>query len=62
MNRKIVRTYFFTNNEVHEAIVAMLKAKDMPIPQYVGNAGTTKWTDEPKGVRVEWIDEDDVTV
>ncbi len=60
MNRKIIRNYFFSDNEVNEAIVAMLKSKDMQVPQYVGNAGTTKWTKEPKGIRVEWSEEDDL--
>lgn len=62
MNRRVVRSYFFTDNEVNSALIDMLKAKDIPAPDYVGNAGTTKWTKEPNGIRVEWIAEDKVEV
>jgi len=62
MQRKIVRNYFFSDNEINNALLAMLKVRDMPAPDYAGNAGTTRWTKEPNGVRVEWVDEEDVVV
>lgn len=63
MNRRISRTYTWTKNEVAEALVAQLRAKDIPAPQYVGNAGTTKWTPSPDGsMTVEWTDEDTADV
>jgi hypothetical protein len=59
MNRKIIRTYTWSKNEVAEALIAQLKARDVPSPQYVGNAGTTKWTPMADGsMSVEWTDED----
>lgn len=59
MNRRISRTYTWTKNEVAEALCAQLRAKDIPAPQYVGNAGTTKWTSMANGsMTVEWTDED----
>lgn len=59
MNRKIIRTYTWSKNEVAEALVAQLKARDVPAPTYVGNAGTTKWTPMADGsITVEWTDQD----
>lgn len=58
MNRKIARSYFFSDNEVNNILMAALRAKDIPAPGYIDNAGTTKWTKEPMGIRVEWTDED----
>jgi hypothetical protein len=58
MNRRVVRTYSFSANEVAEALIAWMKSKDMPTPMYVGNAGTTTWDLGKAGVRVEWTDED----
>jgi hypothetical protein len=63
MIRKIARTYTWTNKEVAEALIAQLRAKDIPTPQYVGNAGTTKWTPMADGsMTVEWTDEDTADV
>lgn len=62
MNRKIARSYFFSDNEINNILVAHLKTKDIPAPEYVGNAGTTQWTKEKNGVRVEWTDSDDVEI
>lgn len=58
MIRKIARNYFFSDNEINNILVATLKAKDIPAPEYVGNASTTRWTKEPNGIRVEWTDHD----
>lgn len=63
MNRKIFRTYTWTKNEVAEALIAQLRVRDIPTPQYVGNAGTTKWTPMADGsMTVEWTDEDTTEV
>lgn len=60
MKRRIHRSYFFADSEVNEAIVAYLRAKDLPCPEYVGNAGTTKWSKSDKGLTVEWVEEGEV--
>lgn len=60
MERKIVRTYAFSDREVNEALIAFLKAKDMQAPSYVADTPTTKWIKEPMGIRVEWTDEDEM--
>lgn len=63
MNRRIFRTYTWSKNEVAEALCAQLRAKDIPAPTYVGNAGTTRWTPMPDGsMTVEWTDEDTADV
>ena len=60
MNRRIIRTYTWTKNEVAEALCAQLRERDIPAPVYVGNAGTTKWTPMADGsITVEWTDEDE---
>jgi hypothetical protein len=60
MVRKIERTYSLSDREVNEAILAWLKAKDMPVPGYVGDTPTCKWIKEPSGIRIEWTDEGNV--
>ena len=60
MNRQIIRSYFFTDNEINN--ILYLKTKDIPAPEYVGNAGTTTWHKEKTGVRVEWTEKDDVEI
>lgn len=60
MNRKLVRDYFFSDREVCEALIAALKVKDIPAPQYVGDTPDTTWTKESNGIRVQWTDEGDV--
>jgi len=61
MVRVIERTYTLTPRDVNEAIVAWLKAKNLPEPEYVGSAGTTKWTRLDDGsVKVEWIEKDEL--
>ncbi|WP_398480911.1 hypothetical protein [Tardiphaga sp.] len=62
MNRKIVRTYKFSDREVNEALIAMLKARDIQAPQYVGETPCTTWIKEPDGIRVEWSDETDLDI
>lgn len=60
MIRKIVRTYTWNKNEVAEALISQLNAKDVPAPVYCGNAGSTKWTPMADGsMTVEWTDLDD---
>lgn len=57
MTRTIERTYTFSQREVREAILAALKAKDIPCPQYVGNTDTCTWRDlEDGSVVVAWTD------
>ncbi len=60
MERRIVRSYSFTDRDVREALIAWLKAKDMPAPIYVGDADTTKWKTEPAGISVEWTEQDEI--
>jgi hypothetical protein len=60
MNRRIVRSYYWTTHEVAVALVAQLKLKDVPAPEYVGDTKTTKWIIDSSGVRVEWTDEGEV--
>lgn len=62
MNRQINRSYFFTDRDVNEALIHWIKTRDLPQPEYIGNAGKTKWTKESGGVRVEWSEEDEVEV
>jgi hypothetical protein len=62
MERKIVRTYAFSDQEVNEALIAWLKSKDIQAPSYVGNTPCTKWIKEPKGIRVEWTDADEMVM
>jgi hypothetical protein len=49
-----------STREIREAILAWLKARDMPSPGYVGDTDTVRWTDEPAGVRVEWTEQDEI--
>lgn len=62
MNRQTIRTYQFSKNEVHEALLQWMRERDLPVPMYVGNAGTTKWTHDDGGVRVEWTEDDKVEI
>lgn len=63
MIRKIARSYTWSRQEVAEALCAQLRAKDIPAPMYVGNAGGTKWTPMADGsMTVEWTDEDKAEV
>lgn len=60
MKRIINRVYEIPQRDINEAILQWLRSKDRPVPQYVGNAGTTKWIPQPNGVRIEWTEEDEV--
>lgn len=60
MKRKIERSYSLDQREIREAILAWIKAKDLPSPSYVGNTPTCTWYDEDGGVRIEWMEEGEV--
>ena len=60
MQRKIVRSYSMHDRDVHEAIIAWLKSRDMPAPQYVADTPCTKWIKEPAGLTIEWTVEDEI--
>jgi len=60
MERCIVRSYSIPTREIREAIVAYLKAKNMPAPAYVADTPNCKWTDLPAGVKVEWTEQDEM--
>lgn len=63
MMRTVVRTYTWDKREVAEALIAQLKAKDIPAPGYVGDTKDTKWTtDSAGGITVEWTDAGEVDV
>ena len=63
MMRKISRSYTWSRQEVAEALCQQLRARDIPAPTYVGNAGTTKWTPMADGsMMVEWTEEDKAEV
>ncbi len=57
MKRMIRRSYELDEREVCEAIVAWLKAQDLPTPQYIATAGRTTWTHQPLDVKIEWEEE-----
>lgn len=58
MNRSIRREYVFSQREVHEALIAWMKSKDLQAPDYVGNTPCTSWIREDESLRVVWIVED----
>ena len=60
MERRIDRSYAFSDREIREALVAWLKSKDLQAPQYVGDTPDTKWIKEPAGIRVEWSEKDEL--
>jgi len=61
MVRRIDRSYTFTEREVAEALIAWLKSKDMPAPQYVADTPCTKWRRlDGGGLSVEWTDESEM--
>lgn len=60
MDRRIERRYFFSEREIREILVAHLKAKDVPAPDYVGDTPTCKWENDPLGVYVTWTDESQI--
>jgi hypothetical protein len=62
MVRKISRVYELSDREVNEAILAHLRIKDMPVPQYVGDTPTVKWIKQPNGIRIEWTEEGELDV
>lgn len=56
MKRTVTRVYLLDERDVCEAIVAWMKAKDLPAPMYVATtpaAGVT-WTHQPLDVKIEW--------
>jgi len=57
MKRSINRVYELDERDVCEAIVAYLKAKDLPAPQYVATTKDTIWTHQPLAVKIEWTEE-----
>lgn len=58
MKRNIERTYSLSRAEVHEAVVAWLKSKNVPAPDYIGNTPTCQWSDENEGeLKVNWIEQ-----
>jgi len=61
MTRTIEREYTFSQREVREAILLMLKKHDIQAPEYIGDTDTCLWIDEPNGgVTVKWHVKDDV--
>lgn len=63
MTRTIDRKYVFTQSEVREALIAMMKAKGVQAPEYIGDTKTCFWENHPDGaVAVKWSVEDDLTI
>lgn len=60
MNRRLDRRYRFTASEVNEIIIAHLRSKDIPAPQYVATNPHCIWVMDTDGVEVSWTDEDSV--
>lgn len=61
IERSVVRSYSLPIREVREAVIAYLKAKDMPTPKYVGDTPDCKWTNTlDGGVAVEWTEKDEM--
>lgn len=60
MVRKIERSYAFSDREIREALLAWLKVKDIPAPQYIGDTPNCKWIKEDAGLRVEWTEEGEI--
>jgi hypothetical protein len=61
MKRSITRSYIFSEGDVREALLAWLRAKDLPTPKYIGNTPDTDWAVyDDGGIRVEWTEEDEV--
>lgn len=60
MKRRIERSYIFSEVDIREAIIAWLNSKDLPSPGYVGDTDTVQWVEEPDGLRVVWVEHDDI--
>ena len=61
IERNIARSYSLPIREVREAICTYLKAKDLPVPMYVGDTPDCKWSATPDGgVKVEWTEKDEL--
>ena len=59
MKRTIQRSYEIHQRDVHEAVLAWLRSKDMPVPTYIGDTPTCKWIVVPNGLKIEWTEEDE---
>lgn len=59
MERKIDRSYAFSEREIREALLAWLKAKDLPAPAGAYENQVT-WTQEPRGLRLAWSEQDEM--
>jgi hypothetical protein len=57
MVRTVQRRYVLDDRDVHEAILAYLKAKDIVTPEYVGNTPTCQWDWGEDTITVSWTDE-----
>jgi hypothetical protein len=60
MTRKIERTYTLTERDVREAILAWLKSKDLPAPDYVGNTDTVEWATDNGNTVLRWFEQDEI--
>lgn len=57
MVRTVQRRYEIEGREVHEAIVAWLKSKNAPAPEYVGCTPTCSWEWGDDSITVSWTEE-----
>lgn len=58
MKRKVVRRYEIDGQDVREAILMWLRSKDTPVPQYIGDTPTCKYTHAVDGaVVIDWTEE-----
>jgi hypothetical protein len=58
VDRHITRTYVFSEREIAEALIAALKAKDIPAPPVANNTPTCRWEKQDGGLAVTWTSED----
>lgn len=61
MTRTIEREYVLSKREVHEAVLAWLKIKDLHYPLYVENTANTVWLYDSAGqLTIKWTVKDEV--
>lgn len=61
MTKTIVRTIRFNERDVREAVIAYLKTKDQPAPQYVGNTPDCEWEHFVGGsLVVKWTEKQEI--
>ncbi len=60
MQKKVTRSYELHDRDIREAIIAWLRAKDLPAPIYVGDTPDCKWIKRVEGIGVEWTEEAEI--